>query len=106
MDAFRPVEVHILVVDLGNWFSQPDIIIRETLKDFEAIATNYNCTSHFYKDYSIQSGIRHFVKEFDIDFVGISYTSRNPIKRLFMGSNVEVLVNRSQLPVLCINEAE
>jgi len=104
IDSFQPTEVHILVVDLSNWFSQPDIVIREAIKDFEAIGKDYNCISHFYKDYSIQSGIRHFVKEFKIDFVGISYSSRNPIKRLFMGSNVEVLVNRSNLPVLCINE--
>lgn len=104
LDTYNPVEVHLLVVDIGNWFSQPDIVIREALKDFEAIAVNYNCTSHFYKDYSLQSGIRHFVKEYNIDFVGISYTSRNPIKRLIMGSNVEILVNKSKLPVLCINE--
>lgn len=105
LESYEPTEVHILVIDLSNWFLQPDIVIREALKDFEKIAKDYNCTSHFYKDYSIQSGIRHFVKEFKIDFVGISYSSRNPIKRLFMGSNVEVLVNRSNLPVLCINES-
>ena len=97
-------DVHVLTIDTSSWFSQPAIVMKEALKDFEIIAKGQNCKAHFYKDYSIQSGIRHFIREFDIDLIGISYRERNPIKRIFLGSNVEMLINHTELPVLCIND--
>ncbi len=100
---FDPAEVHVLSIDTSSWFSQPSIIMLEALRDFKKIADEYKCETHFFKDYSVQSGIRHFIEEHNIDLVGISYLSRNPIKRIFLGSNVEMLVNHSDSPVLCIN---
>ena len=101
---FKVDEVHVLAIDTASWFSQPSIVMLEGLKDFKEIAKDYNCSAHFYKDYSIQAGIRHFVEERSIDFIGVSYLHKNPIKRLFLGSNVEMLVNHTDLPVLCINK--
>lgn len=103
-DLFNIREVHVLSIDTSSWFTQPTIVMLEALKDFKKIAVGYNCTAHFYKDYSIQAGIRHFIEEHNIDLVGISYQERNPIKRIFLGSNVEMLINHTDHPLLCINE--
>ena len=100
----HPQEVHVLTIDTSAWFSQPTIVMEESLKDFENIASAYNCTTHFYRDFSIQSGIRHFVSENKIHLIGISNRIRNPLKRIFLGSNVEMLVNHSAAPVLSIGK--
>ena len=104
INHFEPSEVHVLSIDTSAWFAQPTVVMRDALKDFEKIASDYNCKTHFYRDHSVQAGIRHFVEENSIDLVGISYRSRNPVKRIFLGSNVEMLVNHAHKPVLCIND--
>ena len=104
ISGYAVSEVHVLTIDTSSWFSQPSIVMLEGLKDFKEIASGYNCTTHFYRDYSIQAGIRHFVHDRNIDFIGISYKHRNPIKRLFQGNNVEMLVNHTELPILCVNK--
>lgn len=104
VDKLEIKNVHILSIDTSSWFTQPAIVMKEALKDFEKIAEGHNCKSHFYKDYSIQSGIRHFIRERNIDLIGISYRDRHPIKRIFLGSNVEMLINHADQPVLCIND--
>ena len=101
---YSPSEVHILTIDTSSWFSQPPIVVLDVLKDYEKLALEYGCQTHFYKDYSVQSGIRHFVAQHHIDLIGISYKTRNPIKRIFLGSNVEMLINHSEIPVYCVNK--
>jgi len=103
IEPFDVKEVHIMSVDTLNYFSQPSIIMKEALKDFKEIANNSNVKCHFYTDYSIQAGIRHFTEEYKIDLIGISNYVRHPIKRIFLGSNVEMLVNHSDIPVLSID---
>jgi len=97
-------EIHILCVDTFRNFSQPSLIIREALKDFEAIANDPRIKTHFYPDYSIQAGIRHFSQQYSIDLIAISNYVRHPLKRIFLGSNVEMLVNHSEIPVLSLDQ--
>ena len=100
----QPEEVHVLSIDTSSWFNQPTIIMEEALRDFKKLAQGFNCTTHFYRDFSIQSGIRHFVEENQIDLIGISNITKHPIKRIFLGSNVEILVNHAKAPVLVIGK--
>ena len=100
---FKVKEIHIMAVDTNNYFSQPSHIMQEALNDFKKIASEVDIESHFYKDYSIQAGIRHFSDEYNIDLVGISNYVRHPLKRMISGSNVEMLINRSDIPVLSID---
>jgi hypothetical protein len=95
--------VHILTIDTSAWFSQPNFIMHEVQKYFKKIATGYNCKAHFYKDYSIQSVIRYFIETHNIYLVGISYRERNAIKIIFLGSNVEMLINHSNKPTFVVN---
>lgn len=102
-DAFGIEEVHVLTIDTSSWFTQPAIVIAEAQKDFVKLATDRKCKAHFYKNHSVQFGIGEFMKENNVDLAGISYRTRHPLKRIFMGSNVEMLINRTDTPVLCIN---
>ncbi len=104
VEPFQPEQIHVLSIDTSAWFAQPTIVMEEALKDFREIAKGFNCSTHFYKDFSIQAGIRHFVEANNIDLVGISYRIRHPLKRIFLGSNVEMLVNHSNVPVLSIGK--
>ncbi len=96
-------EIHIISIDTGSWFSQPGILMKEALKDFAAIAKEYNVNTHFYRDYSVHAGVTHFVDEFKLDLVAINNHISSPIKRFFQGSNVEAIVMETDIPVLSIN---
>jgi len=100
---FNVKEIHILSVDTFRNYSQPSIIMRDALQDFKNLASGINVQTHFYPDYSIQAGIRHFTEEYKIDLIGMSNHVRHPLKRIFLGSNLEMLVNRSKVPVLSID---
>lgn len=100
---FDVKNVHIMTVNTGSFYSQPSVLIEECLKDFKNLAKDFSVSSHFYKDYSIEAAVRHFVGDTDIDLIGISNHVRHPLKRMFQGSNVEMIVNHSKLPVLSID---
>ena len=96
-------KVHVMSVDTSSFFTQPAFLMKEALQDFKKIASDYSCETHFYSDYSVESGIRHFADEFEIDLVAISNHQRHPLKRILFGSTVEMLINHSEIPVLTID---
>lgn len=102
----NPLEVntlHVITVDTNNYFSQPSIVMTEALNSFKKVASGYSIQTHFYPDYSIEAGVRHFAQEYHIDLIGISYHVRSPLKRMLLGSNVEMIVNQCRVPVLSID---
>jgi len=103
MSHFEIEELHILSINTLAFFSQPSVVMREALKDYREIANEYNVVTHFYGDFSVDAGVRHFCIENDIDLVAISNSEKNPVKRFFQGSNVEMIINHSDLPVLSID---
>ncbi|NNE25764.1 MAG: universal stress protein [Saprospiraceae bacterium] len=103
IETYDVQEVHILAINLLGWFNQPTILMKELLEDFKNIASGFNCKTHFYSDYSVEAGIRHFVEEHDVSLIGISNQTRNPVKRIFLGSNVEMVVNNARVPVLSLD---
>ncbi len=103
IDVFDIKEIHVITIDTASYFSQPTLVMVEALKDFKTLASEKNIFTHFYKDYSIESGVRHFQEEFNIDIIGISNVKRHPIKRFLFGSTVELIANRTSVPLLSIN---
>ena len=103
ISKFEVEKVHVMTVNTTSFFSQPYILVKEVLKDFKTIASDFPIETHFYRDYSIDAGIRHFSENYGIDLVAISNHTRRPLKRIFSGSNVEMLVNHSKVPVLAID---
>lgn len=100
---FNPQTVHLLMVNTGSYFSQPSILVKESLNRFKSIAAEYNCVPHFYSDYNIEAGIRHFSEEYNVDLIGLSNLYSNKFKRIFQGSVVEMVVNHSDAPVYVID---
>lgn len=103
IEPFQPEEIHIMTVDTASFFTQPEILVRQVLKEFKQIAEGQNVKTHFYPDFTIDAGIRHFSEEFNIDLVAMSNHVRHPLKRIFTGSNVEMVVNHMKAPVFVID---
>ncbi|MFK8006308.1 MAG: universal stress protein [Saprospiraceae bacterium] len=100
---FSPEKIHLLSINTAGWFIQPSLLMREAMEDFKKLAKDFECETHFYRDFSVDTGIRHFVEEIEADLVVISNQNRSPLRRIFQGSNVEALVNHCPIPVLSLD---
>lgn len=105
LDFVRPFkpEVHLLQVNTSSWFGQPYILAKSAMDDFKAICGDLTCYTHFYRDWSVDAGIRHLSEDIGADLIAVSNQIRHPLKRIFSGSNVEALVNHADAPVLSID---
>ncbi|MEL6922987.1 MAG: universal stress protein [Bacteroidota bacterium] len=101
---FNP-EIHLVSINKSGFFSQPFVLMNEAMKDFQQMAKGFTTHKHFYKDFSVDAGIRNFSEEIGADLIAISNTQRRPLKRMLAGSNVEALVNHAEAPVLTIDFA-
>jgi|GEM_PF-1484012 len=96
-------EVHVISIDTASYFTEPTMVMSQALDDFKKLAADHKVFTHFYKGYSIESGTRLFQEEFNIDIIGIANIKRHPIKRFLFGSTVEIIANRTQVPLLSLN---
>ncbi len=103
---FSPKTIHLLSINTSGWFGQPSLLMNEAMKDFKELCEGYNCKTHFYRDLSVDVGIRHFAEEVEADLIAVSNQNRNVLKRIFAGSNVEALVNHCEVPVLSLDFTE
>ncbi len=100
---FKP-EIYLTQINTTSWFGQPYTLVKAAMEDFKAMCSaDQPCKTYFYKDWSIDAGVRHLSEELDADMIAISNQQRHPLKRIFTGSNVEALVNHAQIPVLSID---
>lgn len=99
---FQP-EIHLLQINTSSWFTQPYPLVKESMEDFKAMCGDLKCYTHFYRDWTIDAGIRHLAEDIGADLIAISNQKKHPIKRMFSGSNVEALVNHADIPVLSID---
>lgn len=96
-------QVHLLTVNSMGLVSKPIQELKKHLPEYEEIAADIKLSFHNKRDYSVDAGVRHFLSENDIDYVAISNHERHPVKRLFQGSNVEIIVNHTSKPILTID---
>lgn len=96
-------KIHLVAIDLEGYFHQPTRVMTEALKNFKKLVAPYEGETHFFRDYSVEAGIRHLSMEIKPDIIGISNHERRPLKRMLQGSNVEMLANHVELPLLCID---
>lgn len=99
---FNPT-LYLVNIDTPSLFDAPYIIQKYAMDDFAEIADPLKCEVIFVKHFSVDAGVRLFSDEIQADLVTISNHNRNPIKRIFTGSNVEALVNHVDIPVLTID---
>ncbi|MFK7808904.1 MAG: universal stress protein [Saprospiraceae bacterium] len=105
--VFKPT-IHLVQINTSSWFGESYIVVKSAMDDFRKMAEDkgMTCKTHFKRDWTIDAGVRHLSKELGADLIAISNDQRHPLKRLFIGSNVEALVNHAETPVLAIDFPE
>jgi nucleotide-binding universal stress UspA family protein len=99
-------EIHLVMVHTSSLFDPPYILSQEAMKDFQGLCAPFESKIHIYRDFTIEKGIRALAEDLDVKLIGISNHFRHPLKRMLVGSNVEALVNHSNLPLLSIDYLE
>ena len=102
IQPFNPA-IHLVAVHTSTFFQAPAIVQMEAMDGFKLLADPLPVETHLFRNMSIEQGIRFFADEIKADLIVVSNHHRHPIKRSFIGSNVEALVNHAQLPVLTID---
>ena len=106
LDLLKPPShavIHLLSVDTSSFFTQPLALMKSAMKEFEPIAAPYKVQSHFYNDYSIEAGIRHFAEKVKPDILIMSNKNEKPIKRFLSGNNTIRAINQLEYPVLSVD---
>lgn len=96
-------EVHLVEIHTSSIFDPPIFLSKESMETFKALCAPLKCETHIYRDFTIEKGIRSFTEEIGASLVAVSNYHRHPLKRMLVGSNVEALVNHSNVPVLSID---
>jgi nucleotide-binding universal stress UspA family protein len=96
-------EIHLVEIHTSSLFDPPYFLSKETLAQFKELCKPFHCETHIERDFSIEKGIRSFAQDIKANLIVISNHQKNPLKRIFSGSNVEALVNHADLPVLSID---
>ena len=99
---FKPI-IHFLGIMTSYFFDVPAAATQSAMDDFVKLGRPFECKTYIFKTSNIETGVRQFSKEIDADLIAISNHNRRPLKRMLMGSNVEALINHSELPVLTID---
>jgi len=99
---FMP-EIYLLEVHTASLVDPPYILSKESMADFARLCAPFSCKTVVQKDFNVDRGIRGFAEEVGAKLIGISNHHRRPLKRMLSGSNVEALVNHSNIPVLSID---
>lgn len=102
---FKPV-IHFLGIMTSYFFDVPAAATKSAMDDFVKLGRPFECKTYIFKTSNIETGVRQFSQEIDADLIAISNHNRRPLKRMLMGSNVEALINHSELPVLSIDFEE
>lgn len=100
---FNLKKIHLLTIDTPGWFTQPRILIEERQQEFKEMADVYEVETHFLRNFTVETGIRKFSEQLNVNLIVISNYERHLLKRIFSGSNVEMLANHSDLPVLSLD---
>lgn len=103
LQPFPVQKIHLLAVRTNSLFGPPAIVMQSALTDFANLITDYNVETHYHPDLTVERGIRDFITAHNISLVALSNHRRQPLKRFFQGSNVEMLVNHADVPVLTID---
>jgi len=103
---FKPDVIHLLSINTIGWLLPPYSEMEDRMEAFKKMCGDAKCKTHFYHNKSLEDGIRSFSEAIEADLVVVSNHFRDPVRRIFSGSNVEGLVNHSSLPVLTIDFEE
>lgn len=96
-------EIHLVEIHTASFFDPPYILSQQAMEDFKRLCAPFRCKTHVFRNFSVDEGIRNFAEQIGARLIGISNHHRHPLRRMLTGSNVEALVNHSDIPVLSID---
>ena len=96
-------EIHLVYINSNPFFGQPFRHSVIGMEEFKKAAGPFKCYTHYFKNLTVDAGVRALAKEIGADLIAISNHSRKPVKRILSSSHVEALVNHAELPVLSID---
>ncbi len=99
---FNPI-IHLVYINTDPFWGLPYTTIMQLMNEFKPICKPLDCKLHYFRDLAIERGIRYISDDLDADLIAISNYERHPLKRVFLGSNVEMLVNHANIPVLSLD---
>lgn len=99
-------EIHLVEIHTSSFFDPPYILSRQAMEEFKGLCAPFRCETHVFRNFSVDRGVRAFAEQIGAGLIGISNHNRHPLRRMLSGSNVEALVNHSDIPVLSIDYAE
>jgi hypothetical protein len=88
---FEPV-VHLVYVNTDPFWGLPYSIIQQEMQEYKKLCKILPCITHYYRDFTVEHGVRHLSEKLNASLIAISNQQRHPIKRILTGSNVEFLV--------------
>jgi nucleotide-binding universal stress UspA family protein len=94
--------IHLMSVNTSSFFSQPRVLMTSVLKEFEKLVEPYKSESAFYRDYSVDAGIRHYLESVDPDILIMGNRDRHPLKKLFIPNAALTAVGKIDCPVLIL----
>ena len=95
-------EVHLAYVNTPFAFFDSRTILKRMASFAEEFQNVDIYKMHIHNDYQIESGIKHFCADHNIDLIVMGTHGKKGIDRLFSGSMAENVINHQQVPVLCL----
>ena len=96
-------EIHLVEIHTSSLLDPPYFLSHEAMEEFRALCAPFRCETHIHRNFNVERGIRVFAEEMGAKLIGISNHQRHPLKRMLVGSNVEALINHSNIPVLSMD---
>ena len=96
-------EIHLVEIHTSSLLDPPYFLSHEAMEEFRGLCAPFRCETHIHRNFNVERGIRAFAEEVGAKLIGISNHHRHPLKRMLIGSNVEALINHSNIPVLSID---
>ena len=100
---FPEPHIHLVAVNTSSFFNQPEFLLRDALKEFKEMAGEIPCTTNIQYNFNVENGIEYFSETIDADLIVVSNYQKSMLRKLFVGSTVEALVNHSKTPILSLD---
>ena len=97
-------KLDLLTIDTAQYFTQPDVVMREVIKDMALEAKMQQVETHFLEHSSVQKGILSFLDEHNADLLVMCNHSYKKLKHNLWGNAVEDIVHKANIPMLIIND--
>lgn len=103
ISQFSNPHIHLVAVNTSSFFNQPEFLLRDAMQEFKEMAADLPCTANVQYNLNVENGIEYFSKTIDADLIVVSNYQKSILRKLFVGSTVEALINHSKTPILSLD---